>query len=116
LLSEASFGEVIAEARAAGYRLCEFTRFAVARSADARHVIGSLFQGAYAVARTMHEATHVFIEVNPRHASFYRRAFGFVIPAGERFCERAMAPSVLLLCDLKQFEQRARAVAGYYVA
>jgi hypothetical protein len=58
----------------------------------------------------------VFIEVNPRHASFYRRAFGFVIAAGERFCERAMAPSVLLLGDLKQFEQRARAVAGYYVA
>lgn len=107
LLSESAYGDVVARARLAGHRLCEFTRFAVAQSVeDGRAVIGSLFEGAYAVCRSLHGATHAFIEVNPRHVAFYRRAFGFVVASGERFCERAMAPAVLLLLELEPFERR----------
>jgi len=43
-----------------------------------------------------------FIEVNPRHVRFYSKLLGFVATAGERFCERVQAPSVLLRLELKE--------------
>jgi len=60
------------------------------------------------MGRSMHGVTDVFIEVNPRHVGFYQRALGFAVAAGERFCERVKAPSVLLKLELADLERRLR--------
>ena len=56
--------------------------------------------------RDRREVTDVFIEVNPRHAGFYRHAFGFCVAAEERPCARVHAPSVLLRLEVAAFEAR----------
>ena len=58
----------------------------------------------------MHNISDVFIEVNPRHVSFYTRVLGFVVAAGEKVCERVCAPSVLLRLELDALEDRLKRV------
>lgn len=106
LRAEASYGEVIDQFRAAGRRVCELTRLALAESADSKAVLASLFSLAHVVGRTKHDVTDVFIEVNPRHVGFYSRLLGFAVAAGEKFCERARAPSVLLQLEIEALEKR----------
>ena len=101
LRADESYGDELAAARALGRRACEFSRFAVAGNAAA---IRALFGFAYQIVRDVWESTDVFIEVNPRHAAFYRRVFGFAIAAGERMCPRVLAPSVLLRLEVAAFE------------
>ncbi|MCX7893857.1 MAG: hypothetical protein N2544_16005 [Burkholderiales bacterium] len=106
LAAERGYGEAVSAARARGRRVCELTRLALAERCDWRAVLASLFGLAYATGRTAHGVTDVFIEVNPRHVGFYERALGFVVAAGERFCERVKAPSVLLKLELAELERR----------
>src|SRR5438477_3488541 len=73
LRAEAAYGDVIDQFRAAGRRVCELTRLALAESADSKAVLASLFSLAHVVGRTKHDVTDVFIEVNPRHVGFYSR-------------------------------------------
>jgi hypothetical protein len=106
LRAEAAYGDVIDQFRAAGRRVCELTRLALADRVDSKTVLASLFSLAHAVGRTIHDVTDVFIEVNPRHVAFYSRVLGFAVAAGETFCERVHAPSVLLQLELDVLEQR----------
>ena len=112
LLAEGSYGEVIAEFRAAGHRVCELTRLALAESIDSKAVLAALFSLAHAAGRTLDDVTHVFIEVNPRHVAFYLRVLGFVVASGEKFCERVRARSVLLQLEIESFEERLMALGG----
>ena len=106
LRAEAAYGEVIDQFRVTGRRVCELTRLALAEHVDSKPVLASLFSLAHAVGRTVHDVTDVFIEVNPRHVAFYSRVLGFAVAAGETFCERVRAPSVLLQLELDALEQR----------
>lgn len=106
LRAEAAYGDVIDQFRVAGHRVCELTRLALAERIDSKPVLASLFSLAHAVGRTLHDVTDVFVEVNPRHVAFYSRVLGFAIAAGEKFCERVRAPSVLLQLELDVLEQR----------
>lgn len=106
LRAEAAYGDVIDQFRAAGHRVCELTRLAVAECANSKAVLASLFSLAHAVGRTTHDVSDVFIEVNPRHVGYYSRVLGFVVAAGERFCQRVRAPSVLLQLEIEALEER----------
>lgn len=108
LRADETHGDSVAGARQQGRRVCELTRLAVDERADSRAVLASLFTLVYEVGRTIHGVTDVFVEVNPRHVAFYTRVLGFVVAAGERFCERVRAPSVLLRLEVEQLEQRLR--------
>jgi hypothetical protein len=92
--------------RAAGRRLCEITRFAVDEQAQSKAVLASLFGLAYLLTRSVHCATDVLVEVNPRHVAFYRRMLAFTVASGERMCARVEAPSVLLRLELAALEDR----------
>jgi N-acyl amino acid synthase FeeM len=94
--------------RGAGRRICELTRLAVDESAHSKSVLAALFSQAFLMGRVLHRATDVFIEVNPRHVAFYKRAMGFIVAAGERICERVKAPSVLLRLEAEKLEGRLR--------
>jgi hypothetical protein len=106
LRAEEAYCDVIDQYRVAGCRVCELTRLALAERVDSKAVLASLFYLAHAVGRTAHDVTDVFIEVNPRHVAFYSRVLGFVVAAGEKFCERVRAPSVLLQLELEALELR----------
>jgi len=106
LRAEEAYCDVIDRYRVAGCRVCELTRLALAERVDSKAVLASLFYLAHAVGRTAHDVTDVFIEVNPRHVAFYSRVLGFVVAAGEKFCERVRAPSVLLQLELEALELR----------
>jgi hypothetical protein len=106
LAADGSYGDAIAAVRCTRGAVCEFTRLSVARGADSRAVLGALFGAAYLVARRLHRVTDAFIEVNPRHVAFYRALFGFAVVAGERVCQRVMAPAVLLRLEIERLEAR----------
>ena len=111
LRAEETHSDIIETMRAAGRRVCELTRLALAESVDSKPVLGSLFSLAYSAGFTLHGVTDVFIEVNPRHAGFYSRVLGFVVAAGEGFCERVRAPSVLLHVEVEALASRLEALA-----
>lgn len=106
LRAEAAYGDVIERFRAAGHRVCELTRLALAEGTDTKKVLASLFSLAHAVGRTSHDVSHVFIEVNPRHVPFYSRVLGFIVEATGKMCERVHAPSTLLQVEIEALEKR----------
>jgi hypothetical protein len=112
LLAEQTHNAVIAKFRESGRRVCELTRLAVAEAADTRAVLASLLGLAHFVGRSMHNATDVFIEVNPRHVGYYSRVLGFAVAASAQLCPRVHAPSVLLRLELDALEGRLRHSGG----
>ena len=88
--------------------MVELRRLSVCSNVGAKAVLAHLFSAAYLVGRILHEATDVLIEVNPRHASFYRRIFGFVLLRGEWICARVNAPAVLLHLDIANLDRKLR--------
>jgi hypothetical protein len=106
LYVDQTYPEEVRLARAQGRRVCELTRLALAERADSQTVLSVLFGFAYVIGTALRDVTDVFIEVNPRHSSFYRRVLGFVVESGERLCERVRAPAVLLRLSLDELEAR----------
>jgi len=82
-----------------GRRVAEFTKLAVDNNMHSKPLLAALFHIAYICARRIHRCTDLLIEVNPRHATFYRRMLGFEPFGEERGDPRVGAPAVLLrLC------------------
>lgn len=100
LQAERLYKEEIAQYRQAGARVCEFTKLAMAPDFNSEKVLASLFHLAYIYAYRVHRATDLFVEVNPRHAIFYRRMLGFSRAGEEKTCPRVNAPAVLLHLSL----------------
>lgn len=106
LLVEKLYPQEVADLRASGARLCEFTRLAVEPGRHSQEVLAMLFHIAYIYARRIHRCTDLLIEVNPRHVRFYETALGFVRHGPERTCPRVLAPAILLRLDLGHCEQQ----------
>ena len=106
LFAEQSYDAEIELLRRQGRRVGELVRLAMEEGADWRVALDTLVHSAYVLTRFVHSLTDVVIEVNPRHVRFYKRVFGFVAAAAERFCTRVGAPSVLMRLDLEQFGKR----------
>jgi hypothetical protein len=111
LLAELTYAVEVRRLRAAGHRLGEVVKLAVEEGAYWKDALDALVQSTYLVARVVHGLSDVIIEVNPRHARFYQRVFGFVEVATGRLCERVGAPSVMLRLDLHWFGRRLQLAA-----
>ncbi|MEP6997669.1 MAG: hypothetical protein ABI900_08475 [Betaproteobacteria bacterium] len=98
--------------RANGYRVCEFTRLAVDRTAASKPVLAGLFQTAYLYAAEIRGFTHAVIEVNPRHVAFYGTALKFEPIGPERLNERVQAPAVLLCASFATIAEGLAKYAG----
>jgi hypothetical protein len=96
------------ELRVAGAQLCEFTRLAVEDEAVHKNVLGGLFHTAYMYAHDVRDCDYGVIEVNPRHAVFYRRALFFELIGAERVNRRVNAPSVLLCVSFEKIRSELR--------
>lgn len=116
LLVDEANRESVDPLREQGLRLGEVVRFALDKQVDSRRVLAALFNAAHGImeANRLH---HVFIEVNPRHVAFYRRAFCFKVVGEEKCCPRVGAPSVLLRMRVAEFTskigQLERAIAEF---
>jgi hypothetical protein len=98
--------------RAKGLRVAEFTKLAVDNNSHSKQLLAALFHIAYICARRIHRCTDLLIEVNPRHAAFYRRMLGFE-PFGEiRLDDRVAAPAVLLRLRLDHAQREIERLGG----
>ena len=113
LAADALYGAEIDAYRQAGAKVCELTRLAVDPKDGSKEVLGALFHLAYIYGALLHGSTDVFIEVNPRHVSFYKRMLDFE-QAGEcRMCERVDAPAVLLHLEVAYVAEQIARYGGH---
>lgn len=105
LLVDQLYKDEIDRLRAAGRHACEFTKLAIDKSVNSNRVLAALFHLAFIYAHKIHHATDFVIEVNPRHAVFYKRGLCFTQLGEERMCPRVNAPAMLLRLTCEDVEQ-----------
>jgi hypothetical protein len=93
------FAEETATLRAAGHRLCEFTKLAMDSIVRSKRVLASLFHVAYMFAHRAMGFDTLLIEVHPRHVRYYTRMLGFEAIGSQRLNKRVNAPAVLLMLN-----------------
>jgi len=111
LPADENFQNELDALRAQGSRLCEPSRLAIDVSAPKR-VFAAMIHLAYLYAHRIHGFTDWVIEVNPRHAIFYKRMLGFCDYGKERICTRVNAPAVLLRLELKHMAEKIQQFGG----
>lgn len=112
LLAEELYPDEVNALRQQGRRLCEFTRLAIDADVRSKRVIAALFHIAYLYPSKLLGYSDAVIEVNPRHAGFYKRMLGFTELGGERTCPRVNAPAVLLRIDFDYVAEQVRKFGG----
>ena len=113
LLADALYPSEMNGLRAMGRKLCEISRLAVDPQYGSKEVFASLFHLAYIYVHIIHKATDVLIEVNPRHAGFYKRMLGFRQIGQVHTCPRVNAPAVLLHLELAYMGTQIAKHAGF---
>lgn len=111
LPADENFRDKLDELRVQGCRLSEPSRLAIDDNVPKR-VFASLIHIAYIYAYNIHGFTDWVIEVNPRHARFYKKMLGFTEIAEERTCTRVKAPAVLLKLNLKYMSEQIQKFGG----
>ena len=112
LLADTLYADEINEFRAQGRRVCEVSKLAVDPRFGSKELMASLFQLAYLYAYVVNRVSDAFIEVNPRHAGFYKRMLGFQEIGVLRTCPRVNAPAVLLHVELGYMQQQIALHSG----
>lgn len=106
LLADTLYADEINEFRAKGHSVCEVSKLAVDPRFGSKQLMASLFQLGYLYASVVNRVADAFIEVNPRHAGFYKRMLGFQEIGELRICPRVNAPAVLLHVELAYMRQQ----------
>ena len=101
MLSDECFKQELDGFRARGASLCEFTKLATAPLSPMPATLASMFHVAFIFAHQISRATHVVVEVNPRHVAFYTRVLGFSAHGTPQSNPRVKAPGVLLVADFE---------------
>lgn len=112
LLVESLFPDEVNGFRAAGRRICEFTKLAMERGARSPRLLAALFHVAYIYAHRIEDLHNLLIEVNPRHVRYYETMLGFKVIGAARHNARVNAPAVLLSLDLCYAEEQIKVFGG----
>lgn len=113
LLADDIYRDEVDALRARGRHVAELTKLAIDdNNVDSKHIVAALFHICYIYGHNIHGVTDFVIEVNPRHATFYKRTLGFEQLGEERTCPRVNAPAVLLHLPLEHVGQQVGAVGG----
>lgn len=112
LFIDGLYADVADRLRAEGRRLAEFTRLAIDNNVNSKPLLAALFHIAYICARRIHACTDLLIEVNPRHAAFYRRMLGFEVLGETRSDPRVGAPAQLLRICLEWGQREIARMGG----
>lgn len=113
LVAEQLYPEEIAQLRAQGARLCEYTKLAIDGKIRSKRVLAALFHIGYLYPYRVLGLTDGVLEVNPRHAGFYRKMLGFTQIGPERMCKRVNAPAVLLRTNFAFVAEQVRKFGGH---
>ena len=112
LMADSIYKEEIDTLRAEGRSVCELTKLAIDDEyVDSKHIVAVLFH-LCKIYGEIHQATDFIIEINPRHASFYKKLLGFEEFGAERLCPRVNAPAVLLRLSLKYADEQIALFGG----
>lgn len=106
LLGDECFKPELDALRSQGASLCEFIKLATASDAPMPGTLASMFHVAFIFAHQIHSATHAAIEVNPRHAAFYKRVLRFSQCGVPQDNPRVNAPGVLLVGDFQHIGEQ----------
>lgn len=112
LLADELYNQEISMLRATGRKVCELSKLAIDPIYSSKELLASLFNLAYICGRIIHKATDFIIEINPRHAAYYKRMLGFDQISEIRTCQRVNAPAVLLHLNLEYVETEVSRLAG----
>ena len=112
MLADELYRQKIDNLRSAGRKICELSKLAINPLHTSKDLLVSLFNLAYINARIINKATDFIIEVNPRHAKYYRRILGFRQISTIHTCQRVNAPAVLLHLELDYVEAQVSYLAG----
>ena len=100
LLSDNLYADEINSLRNKNRTVCELSKFASHTEHGSKEVFAALFHLAHIYAYILNDVQDAVIEVNPRHALFYKRMLGFRQIGAERICDRVNAPAILLHLNL----------------
>jgi hypothetical protein len=111
LPADENFSDKLNELRLQGRRLSEPCRLAIADNIPKR-VFASLIHISYIYAHNIFGFTDWVIEVNPRHALFYKKMLGLQNLGEKRVCTRVNAPAVLLRVKLEYMSEQIHKFGG----
>ncbi|WP_300294381.1 long-chain N-acyl amino acid synthase [Nitrosomonas sp.] len=114
LLADTLYKTELDQFRQQGRTLCEVSKLAFNPETSSKEIFASLFHMAYIFARRVHGADDAFIEINPRHAVFYKRMLGFKQTGEQRTCPRVDAPAVLLQLSKEYIDTQITMLAGRF--
>jgi hypothetical protein len=109
LLADELYKSEIDGYRSRGGKVCELTRLAVDAQHGSKHVLGALFHLTYVHGALLERATDVFIEVNPRHVSFYEHMLHFHQVGEYKRCGRVNAMAALLHLEVAHVREQISA-------
>lgn len=113
LMADSVYKQEIDSLRAQGRAVCELTKLAIDdEHVDSKHIVAVLFHLCKIYGQNIHHATDFVIEINPRHASFYKKLLGFEDFGPERVCPRVNAPAVLLRLPLQYADEQIARYGG----
>ncbi|HET8548753.1 MAG TPA: hypothetical protein VFL57_12140 [Bryobacteraceae bacterium] len=112
LAADELYHEEIEAYRNAGATVCELTRLAIDPQYGSKEVLGALFHLAYIYGSVLRRVSDVFIEVNPRHVSFYNRMLDFHEAGELKMCPRVDAPAVLLHLEVAHVRRQILRYGG----
>jgi hypothetical protein len=107
LPADENYRDKLDELRAMNRKICEPSRLAIRRNLPHR-VFASMMHASYLFSHKMHGCTDYLIEVNPKHASFYKKMLGFQEFGGLRTCTRVHAPAVLLKLECVTIDKQLK--------
>jgi len=103
LLADTLYEDEMAKLRKPTRVICEATQLAIDSNTNQPDLLKTLFQSTCKYAKAVFGVTDLVVEVNPRHATYYRRKFGFTQIGALRTCPRVNAPAVLMHRSLGNF-------------
>lgn len=111
LAADASFPEELLRLRAKGRKLVECSKLALEGAESSKPALAGLIHLAYLFGRHVKRADLLVLEVNPRHAPFYRRMLGAKrLQVGHN--ASVDAPSVLMCLDMDHMEAQVARFGG----
>ena len=113
LMADSIYKEEIDSLRKQDRSVCELTKLAIDDEyVDSKHIVAVLFHLCKIYGQNIHQATDFVIEINPRHANFYKKLLGFENFGPEKICPRVNAPAVLLRLPLEYAEEQISKFGG----
>ena len=113
LMADSVYKAEIDQLRAEGCAVSELTKLAIDDDyVDSKHIVAVLFHLCKIYGQNIHHATDFVIEINPRHANFYKKLLGFEDFGPERICPRVNAPAVLLRLKLDYADEQIAKFGG----